>query len=356
VYRLSAVTAVMVDILWAQELDDYVTAVAWDATGDHAAAASLSGRVRVIGCTGTPVAELPAHPLGATALAWSPRAPRLAVAGQDGRVRTWEPPGHTQVVWEQPDWIGAVAWSPNGAWLAMGAGRILGVRHGDAETVRTYPRLPSTVTDLAWSFDSRRVGVACYGGPRWFEPGREADAAVAHFDWKGSLLRLVVAPSGKWVAAGNQDRSVHVWRLWSGDDMQMTGYPNKITALAWSPSSRYLAVGSIADVTLWDFAGRGPRGTTPKALTGFEHGTRAVTFSPDGDLLAAATGDGVLVWEHRRGSEPVAVVAPGFAASTVAWRPGSRDLLVGTDTGQLLGARFDGTQGRPADPGTQATA
>jgi len=324
-------------IAWSDDLGDYVTAVGWAADGALVAASSLSGRAVVLGADGALVAELPEHPMGALALDWSPRAQRVAFAGQDGVLRIWEPGPAPAVAWEQPAWISTVAWAPNGTRLAAGAGRTLGVFEPDGTPVREYPDLPSTVADLAWSGDSRRVGAAVYGGPLWFEPARTADDAAAHFAWTGSLLTLTVAPSGKWCASGNQDRSVHVWRLWSGDDLQMSGYPTKISALAWSPSSRFLAVGSFDDVTLWDFAGRGPRGTTPRALTGFEGAATGLAYSTDGTHLAATTDDGLRVWAvERGGGTPAVAVEIGEPLSTLAWRPGCHELLVGSATGRII--------------------
>jgi WD40 repeat protein len=337
---VSPATTTTLRSAWSHELDDYVTGAQWAFDGGLVAAASLSGRAVVVGANGALVTDLPAHPMGALALDWSPRAQRLAVAGQDGIVRIWEPAGPVVVATEQSAWVEAVAWSPNGAWLAAGAGRTLVVTTPDGSSVREYPDLPSTVRDVAWSGDSRRVCAATYGGPQWFEPGRASVAPTNHLTWKGSLLRIAVAPSGKWLASGNQDRSVHVWRLWSGDDFQMTGYPTKIEAIAWSPSSRFLAVGSAGDVTLWDFAGRGPQGTTPRVLDGFSGKVGAMAYSHRGPHLAAVTGDALLaIWDPDRSTTPIATVALGAAGSTLAWHPSDDAVLVGTVAGTVT--RFD---------------
>lgn len=36
----------------------------------------------------------------------------------------------------------------------------------------------------------------------------------------GSGKTTLLNADGRWVASGNQDASVHVWRLWSGDDAE----------------------------------------------------------------------------------------------------------------------------------------
>jgi len=337
---MSSATASGLRSAWTLDLDDYITAARWSFDGGLVAAASLSGRAAVVSGNGALVTDLPTLSMGALALDWSPRSQRLAVAGQDGVVRIWEPGEPVVVAAQEPAWVEALAWSPNGAWLAAGAGRTLIVTTPDAGSVRDYPDLPSTVRDVAWSGDSRRVCAATYGGPQWFEPGRTADAPASHFPWKGSQLRLAAAPNGKWLAAGSQDRSVHIWRLWSGDDFQMTGYPTKIEAIAWSPSSRFLAVGSAGDVTMWDFAGRGPHGTTPRVLEGFSGKVGAIAYARGAPRLAAVTDDALLViWAPDRSTTPIATVDRGAAGSTLAWHPSDDAVLVGTANGTIT--RFD---------------
>eukprot|EP01048_Picozoa_sp_COSAG05_P005870 COSAG05_NODE_361_length_10793_cov_141.983262_3_plen_223_part_00 len=44
-------------------------------------------------------------------------------------------------------------------------------------------------------------------------------------------------------------------------------YSSKITGLCWSRTSRYLATSGGNQVTIWDFAGRGPAGSTPICCT-----------------------------------------------------------------------------------------
>ena len=65
------------------------------------------------------------------------------------------------------------------------------------------------------------------------------------FDWKGSLLTLVISPDGKWACAGAQDSEVHLWKLWSGDLSMLSV---KIERIAFSNDSRWLAVACLGDL------------------------------------------------------------------------------------------------------------
>jgi|SRR5579884_1225219 len=69
-----------------------------------------------------------------------------------------------------------------------------------------------------------------------------------------------------WITTGNQDATVHIWRARDGDELTIAGYPDKVTCLAFDPTGRYLANDGAPDVTVWDFAGKGPNGTSPRLL------------------------------------------------------------------------------------------
>ena len=115
--------------------------------------------------------------------------------------------------------------------------------------------------------------------------------------WQGSLLLARVTPDGRWVASGNQDASVHVWRLWSGEDAEMAGYPEKVDTQAFDCTSRWMANGGTTEVHLWDFSGKGPMGRSPRTLPGHDAQLSALAWQPTGDLLASAGREGgVAVW------------------------------------------------------------
>lgn len=317
-------------------LDDYTSALAWSADGRYLAAGSLGGTTVVLAVEpdgdvirAEPVAELPEHPLGVLALDWSSAGPRLASGGQDGRVRVWQPErGSTEVV-AGSGWVQDVAWSPDGDLLAAAVGRDLVLV--DGATVQRFGPHPSTVTALAWSTNGRSVGIGCYGGVWWYQPG--AEAVHRTFEWKGSILTFATAPNGKWLASGNQDNSVHVWRLWSGDDLEMNGYESKVEHLAWDPASRWLCVGGIGDITCWDFSGRGPQGTRPKSLDGHTRRITALVFG--GTTLASGSADGTVRFWKVPKRDPLAVTDLGEEVAQAAWRPGGGVLAVGGADGGI---------------------
>ncbi|HXA29937.1 MAG TPA: hypothetical protein VN193_14445 [Candidatus Angelobacter sp.] len=325
---------------WAAELSDHAGVVAWAPSGEVIAAGSMGGETVLFdAASGSPRARIADHGLGVLDVAWSPAAELLASAGCDGRVVVATAGGRPVASVRGSGEANCLAWSPDGRTLAAGIGRELVLLQADGEVVRRAGEQPSTVTGVAWSADGRRVGVACYGGVRWFEPSRWSEQPARVLAWKGSLLCLHVAPDGRHVASGNQDSSVHVWRLWSGRDLEMTGYPAKIDRLAWHPASRLLAVGGAGDVTIWNFGGSGPEGSTPRQIDAHQARIAALTYAPHGSLLATAAADGwVKVWGDGDDVPEVAWDA-GAPVSCLSWSPDSRALVAGTHDGRVQ--RFD---------------
>lgn len=315
-------------------LSDYVQTLGWRRDGGAMAAGSLSGELVVL--QGDEVTKLPEHPMGVLSLDWHPSASTLASGGQDATVRLW---GEHEAVARCAGWVHALAWSPNGSALAAATGNVVTMLELDGTLRWVSEPLGSTVTSLVWSPDGQRLIAGAYGGLWCFEPNRFE--VHRRFEWKGAVLTLAIAPTGKWVASGNQDNSVHCWRLWSGSDLQMAGYDAKIEHIAWDHGARYLAVGGIGEITIWDFSGRGPQGSTPITLSGHARRIVALAYRPGPDarrdpVLMSAGADGRLCWWRPvpRGKSLLADTQVGEELSVARWSPdGSTALVAGADGG-----------------------
>lgn len=328
--------------LWRAALDDHIAVLAWSPDGGALLAGSLGGDAVILaGATGETEAKLAHHPLGVLSGSWHPSVGTVATGGQDGVVRLVAGDGREIAAVDVGGWVNALAWSPDGGLLAVGGGRRFHLLASDGRPRRAPVGQPSTITAVAWSVDGRRAAAAAYGGVAWFEPSADDAGPVRRFDWKGSLLSLAVSPTGRWLCAGSQDATVHLWRLWSGEDLSMSGYPAKIQHAAFRSDGRWMANACLGEVTIWDFFGKGPRGGRPAQAEAHDRHVTALGWQPGGDLLATGGADGSLaLWPSpkRQGQQLRPVHGDDGDATDVAslaWSPDGHRLAVGRADGTV---------------------
>ena len=242
---------------WRVDLDDYVHVLEVYRDRGQAVVGSLGGDAVLIDTDDGSATALGRHEMGVLSAAWSSDGSRVAVGGQDGYVRIYDRTGAAQGAVAASAWATALAWSPTAPVLAIGAGRRLLITDQDGALLHDFDDQPSTVTAVAWSTDGTRVGAAAYGGIGWHDVVGRRTGRRRRFEWKGSMLSLVMSPDGAWACAGAQDATVQLWRLWSGRDLSMSGYPSKIERLQFRHDSRWLAVACLDEAHRLGFRRKG---------------------------------------------------------------------------------------------------
>lgn len=317
---------------WTWDAGDYVTALAWSPDGGLLAVAAADGSVTLVAAqTGALVQRLAGHGFGTLCLGWSPDGKRLATGGQDGKARIWDAATGEAVaeLEARGGWVEHLAWS--GEVLLTAAGKHLRVWNPDGTLLHAPELHPSTISGLQCQAAGPGVATSCYGGVRLWLEGVAGQERL--FDWKGSLIALRWSPNGRFIACGCQDASVHIWFIDSGKDLEMSGYPGKVKALAWDRKSRYLATGAGADLVVWDFFGTGPRGSKPLILAAHQGLITDLAFQHDGRIIATGSEDGaVLFWSVER-QRPLGVGLEQASVSKLAWHPDDRVLAAGYDSG-----------------------
>ena len=284
--------------------------------------------------------------MGVLCAAWSSDGQRVAVGGQDGKTRVYDRDGTVHGLVEARDWVAAsdwvtaLAWSPEAPVLAIGVGRSLLIADVDGCVQHHFDDQSSTVTDVAWSADGSRVGVAAYNGVGWHDVVGKRAGRRRRFNWKGSLLTLEMSPDGKWACAGAQDATVQIWKLWSGKDLSMAGYPAKIEHLAFRHDSRWLAVACRGQLSVWDFGGSGPAGTAPASGDGHKAPIETLAWSPSGSAIATGGDNRTIVWSapEKAGQKlwPVTALESDAATSRLGWVDDSALLIGRADGGIAL--------------------
>jgi len=323
---------------WEAMIGEHVIDLKHSAQLKLVIAAAVGGPIHVLdSTTGTLRFRLIGHESGTLSLALHPNGRRLASSGQDGKVRRWDLIDGSELPTLDAGslWVSRVLWSLDGALLASAAGKKLKLWTENGRLIREYPDHGSTISDLAWMPKSDLFVSSEYGSVNFWSTEKTEIQRV--LKWKGSILAVAVSPDEKYIAAGAQDSSVHIWRLKDGTDMEMTGYPCKVRELSWESTGRWLATGGGPSPCIWDCSGKGPADTMPLQFNAHKKQVSCLAFSPKSALLACAGLDGCLgFWHMKQGSKPAAVAAIEEAYSVLTWNSTGTSLIAGSDTGRVV--------------------
>lgn len=319
---------------WRFAPSEYPRGLAFDRHGGLVALGAADGQLAVLDAVTGATRWETKLPDSVSTLAFSMSDDRLAVACFDGKTRLYRSDGEllATLPGAKGGWVEWVAWSKRGQ-LATAQGRAVRLWTSEGQPVLETPPHESTISGVGFSPDGSRLITSCYGAVRLFP--LEANAESRTLSWKSSLLSLTPSPDGKVIAVATQDNSVHFWRLASGKDSEMSGYPAKPTALAWSPDSKLLCTGGGEVICGWRFVGKGPEGSEPLMLKGHEQGVTKLVFSPEG-LLASGSLDGdVLMWDPAGDPKPIGIAPLGGEAAELAFSPDG-GLLAGANGRELV--------------------
>jgi WD40 repeat protein len=319
------------------DLGDYPQALQWKPDSSKIAVAAISGRIVLLGGeSGQLIAEYSGHAAGTQAIAWHPSGSALWSGGQDGRVGEWRDAGGEPRAEHNlgKGWVDRLAWHPSGDILAASCGKVLyWMRACDSTWIPAAPH-PATIADIAWSPDGSKIATASYNGVWLWSPC--AEKPYRHLMWRGYSLTLAWDPTGTFIATGDQGNRVHFWRLRTGGESRMWGYPGKVTALAWDARGRWLATGGGPDVCVWDCSEPGPEGRDPVLCQLGLAKVTALAWSREQSLLAAGYADGkVVFWQPTRDVLPLAEIRGESAIVRLAWSPDEPALAIAHESGAI---------------------
>lgn len=296
--------------LWTWTAKSAVCAAAVRAGGKQVAAGAADGSLTVLDVSAGEAKEVwsgTAHTAGVAAVAYAPDGSALATAGGDGALQLWTldeagvpKPGHR---FEGQPGLGAggglfplsaAAFTPDGRFVAA-AGADAVVRVFDAQTRAEVRGLRG---HTAWA-----TAVAFGPGGRLLVSGG-ADGKALAFELTpqegatpvGHLLKLTavaVSPDGKTAATASADRTVKLWDVATGRELDtLSGPTDTPLAVAFLGADR-LAVGGIASTRasghLHVWKGRPAR----LALSQTAGEVYSLAALPDGSKLAAWTARAV---------------------------------------------------------------
>jgi hypothetical protein len=245
-------------------------------------------------------------------------------------------------------WANALAWSPNGRWLAVGGNAaavwIWDMESPDAPAMR-LPVDSGPVDEVAWSPRSDRLAIGCSGAPVriWspegsgssIEVGEAAHGRVTGLSWSSDGVHLAVASAfGRTEVWDVETTPAQVWprsnehpapgrlawspnggallaigtdgvRTWSADGIQHQRHvlsSPRVGDLDWSSDGSIVVLGE-GQLVLAD-----PEDSSTQVLRGARNATR-VSASPDARYVAATGPAGTLtIWEPASHPDPLVIL------------------------------------------------
>ena len=281
-------------------------------------------------------------------IAFSPDGKYIATASNDehGITDIWTvEDGKKFRKMDHGDWVEAVDFSPDGRYLVTaGQDETRSWWHGkaiiwdlDKGTKVHDIKHPSYVYAAAFSPDGVYLSTARQ--PQWWS-GRANLWNVSNGNWVRSMTyrarsntiqAVTFTPNGKSLITGNQRSAWYLldkatlWEVSSGNIQWNFEHENGVYAVDFSPNGKYLVTGNDKSFTLWEMSsGKSVRQIELNNSTAY-----AVTFSPDGGLLAVRKSNGYIDI-FRVGTEEITLetdipkvrsIWTGRKVTDLAWHP-----------------------------------
>jgi WD40 repeat protein len=235
--------------------------------------------------------------------------------------------------------VGAFAFSPDGKILAIGAAA--GTQLWDVPAGKLIKTLPAAgaggVSALAFSQSGNLLATAADGKIQlWDTPAGQLIKTLTSVI--GLFGSLAFSPDGAFLAAAGEPPSgtvngvTQLWHVPTGRPVGKVTVlaQTLVTAVAFSPDGKLLAVGTSSGTQLWNVDSLGTQAQPAKLLpTG--PAAPHLAFAPGTDALAVSTASGIQLWDAATGQQfasrpvngasstpPPVAVSPDGTLATIA--------------------------------------
>jgi WD40 repeat protein/serine/threonine protein kinase len=366
------------EALTLREHRSEVWSVAFSRDGHCLISASLDRTVRVwdgrpwqAGEPGQELLTLRGHTNAVTSVAFHPREQRLASGDSDGVIKLWDlsrwgAGGGNPVSRTLRAHALALAFSPDGKWLATGSGKYDHMKLWDVASGQEVRSLKG---------QTRQFLCAA------FSPGGERLAAAGYQDWTvdiwdvatGQLLQSLTdhnwaipslafcPPDGRYLATGGGDGTLRIWDTTTGREILQPQPPHQdsVRGVSFSRDGKLLASGSFdRTVRVWGKGTGSASWRSVHVLSDPTGGIMGVAFSPNGRLLAWGGTDSTIKFcdleaSRVQGARPDIVTLRGHTdwVQGIAFSPDGRYLASASRDGTVKIWEMPSVAAVPREPG-----
>lgn len=284
--------------------------------------------------TGQELLTLTGHTDWIGGLAFSPDGKRLASTSLDGTVRIWNiTPGQEIITVSAPGagYGTRVVYNPNAQEFATNGG------DGSAtiwSAITGEPRLilnghKDEVMSMAFNPDGTRFATGSLDSTAIIWDNASGQKLLTLSGHEDGVRDIAFSSDGKQIATGSFDGTARLWDATTGEGLlTIAGHEGIVLGVAFSPDGTRLATAS-ADGTakIWDVK----TGELLNALTGHTAGVVDIAYSPDGSKIATASNDATAkIWDAITGKELLTLTGHSAEIRPVAFSPDGKYLATGS--------------------------
>ena len=229
---------------------------------------------------------------------------------------------------------GRIAYSPDGAYLAIAYARITILKVPTGECIKEIGDDSSTVYSVAYSPDGTYLTSASLTGVKLWEAqsGKYIKALEGHGICVNSVAYSL---DGMYVASGSDNKTVKICEAATGECIKtFEGHTDEVNSVCYSPDGKYLASAAgdtykcnDKTIKLWEIK----TGRVLKTLTGHTDAVLSVSFSPNGKYLASGSSDYTIkLWEVATGKCIKTLADHTYHVESVAYSPDGKYLASGS--------------------------
>lgn len=238
--------------------------------------------------------------------------------------------------------VRAVAFSPDGKWLAAAGGnpgqfgeiKLWDVATGQAG--KTWRGHRDNIFALAFAPDGKLLATCSYDKliKLWdVATGTERQTLKDHTD---AVFAVAFSPDGKLLASAGADRTVKLWDVASGQRLYtLSDALDAVHTIAFHPSGKMLAgAGADRSIHIWQIGAT--EGKRLRSLIAHEDAINVIAYAPDGKTLATSGADRALkLWDAETLVETQTCERQSDWVFGLAFSPDGKRLAVGRYDGSL---------------------